>query len=143
MRDLQFDLTEHHWHLPTFFSLFGPDTFYKVLTAVLLERSIVFVHQNFSVISSVIMSLKALLRPFMWQFSLIPVLPRALLEHILQPLPVLVGITQADYETVLDTTTPQERRNKTWIFLDWELAKVIGEDPETMPFETSDQQDVD
>ena len=66
MRDLQFDLTEHHWHLPTFFSLFGPDTFYKVLTAVLLERSIVFVHQNFSVISSVIMSLKALLRPFMW-----------------------------------------------------------------------------
>ena len=44
MRDLQFDLTEHHWHLPTFFSLFGPDTFYKVLTAVLLERSIVFVH---------------------------------------------------------------------------------------------------
>ena len=70
-------------------------------------------------------------------------LPRALLEHILQPLPVLVGITQADYETVLDTTTPQERRNKTWIFLDWELAKVIGEDPETMPFETSDKQDVD
>ena len=66
MRDLQFDLTEHHWHLPTFFSLFGPDTFYKVLTAVLLERSIVFVHQNFSVISSVIMALKALLRPFMW-----------------------------------------------------------------------------
>lgn len=76
-------MTEHHMHLPTFFSLFGPNTFYKLLTAVLLERSIVFVHSNLSVISSVIMSLKTLLRPFMWCHSLIPVLPRALLDHIL------------------------------------------------------------
>lgn len=44
MKDIQMDLTEQHWHLPTFFSLFGPDTFYKLITAVLLERSIVFVH---------------------------------------------------------------------------------------------------
>ena len=83
LNDLQLELTEHHWHLPTFFSLFGPDTFFKVLTAVLLERSIVFVHQNYSVISSVILSLKTLLRPFMWCHSMIPVLPRALLDHIL------------------------------------------------------------
>ena len=47
MRDVQLDLVEHHWHLPTFFSLFGPDTFYKILTGVLLERSFVFVHQNY------------------------------------------------------------------------------------------------
>ena len=83
MSDLQYDLIEHHWHLPTFFSLFSPSTFYKLLTAVLLERSIVFVHNNLSVISSVILSLKTLLRPFMWCHSLIPVLPRALLDHIL------------------------------------------------------------
>ena len=66
MKDLQMDLTEHHLHLPTFFSLFGPDTFYKLITAVLLERSIVFVHSKQSVLSSVILALKTLLRPFMW-----------------------------------------------------------------------------
>ena len=129
MEDLQFDLIEHHWHLPTFFSLFGPTTFYKLLTAVLLERSIVFVHPNLTVISSVILSLKTLLRPFMWCYSLIPVLPRALLEHILQPLPVLVGITMADYQLVLDTTTEQERRFKTWVFLDWELVDLQEQYP--------------
>ena len=136
-------MAEHSYHLPTFFSLFGPTTFYKILTAVLLERSIVFVHHNLSVISSVIIALKTLLRPFMWCHSLIPVLPRALLDHILQPLPVLVGITQDDYEQVLRTTHPSERRYKTWVFLDWELSQVIGEDPEAMPFETDDKMDVD
>ena len=82
MSDIQLDLTEHHWHLPTFFSLFGPDTFYKIITAVLLEKSIVFVHHNPTVSSSVVMGLKALLRPFMWWFSFIPVLPRAMMDMI-------------------------------------------------------------
>ena len=48
------------------FMIFGPSTFYKLITAVLLERSIVFVHYKHSVLSSVILALKALLRPFMW-----------------------------------------------------------------------------
>ena len=143
MKDMQLDLIEHHWHLPTFFSLFGPQTFAKLLTAVLLERSIVFVHQNYTVLSSVILSFKALLRPFMWCHSLIPVLPRPLLDHILQPLPVIVGISQDDYDQVLKTTTQQERRFKTWIFLDWQLSQLMEEEPSTMPFETKDKQDVD
>ena len=79
--------------MPIFFSLFSPDTFYKILTAVLLERSIVFVHREAMVVSNVIFSLRALLRPFMWCTSLIPVLPRPLLEMLVQPLPVLVGIS--------------------------------------------------
>ena len=66
-----------------FFSLFGPETFYKVLTAVLLERSIVFVHANAMVVSNVIFALKHLLHPFMWCSSLIPVLPRPLFDYLL------------------------------------------------------------
>ena len=61
---MQRDLIEHHWHVPVLFSLFGPRTFCKLLTAVLLEKSIVFVHGNPSVISSVILALKTLIRPF-------------------------------------------------------------------------------
>lgn len=67
---------------------------------------------------------------------MIPILPRALLDRVEQPLPVLVGITHTDYEECLLTMTEKERKFKTWVFLDWELAQVISEDPETMPFET-------
>ena len=64
IEDMQYDLIEHHWHTPILFSLFGPKTFCKLLTAVLLEKSIVFVHGNPSVVSSVILALKTLIRPF-------------------------------------------------------------------------------
>ena len=39
--------------------------------------------------------------------------------------------------------TEKERKFKTWVFLDWELAELIGSDPECMPFYTDDKQDVD
>ena len=62
--DIQFELIEHHWHMPVLFSLFGATTFCKLLTAVLLEKSIVFVGKNPSVISSIVLALKVLIRPF-------------------------------------------------------------------------------
>ena len=79
LEDMQYDLIEHHWHIPVLFSLFGPKSFCKLLTAVLLERSIVFVHRNPAVVSSVILALKTLIRPFQWCHSLIPLLPRSIL----------------------------------------------------------------
>ena len=133
--DMQYDLIEHHWHMPVLFSLFGPTTFCKLLTAVLLERSIVFVHGNPSVVSSVILALKTLIRPFQWCHSLIPVLPRALLQHIVTPLPVLGGINSDDYDEILRETTEPERRMKTWIFLDRDVAQVQSEDSRFAPFE--------
>ena len=57
---------------------------------------------------------------------MIPILPRALLDRVEQPLPVLVGITQTDYEECLQTMTEKERKFKTWVFLDWELAQYIN-----------------
>ena len=62
--DIQYELIEHHWHMPVLFSLFGANTFCKLLTAVLLEKSIVFVGKNPSVISSIVLALKVLIRPF-------------------------------------------------------------------------------
>ena len=104
LKDVQYDLLEYHWHMPILMSLFSAETFCKLLTAVLLERSIVFVHDKFQYVSSVVLALKTLIRPFRWCHSLIPVLPRVILGHVLQPLPVLVGITTGDYDEVLRTT---------------------------------------
>ena len=124
IQDMQYDLIEHHWHIPVLFSLFGPKTFCKILTAVLLEKSIVFVHGNPSVISSVILALKTLIRPFQWCHSIIPVFPRSILDRIVTPLPVLCGINHDDYDEILRDTTEQERNMKTWVFLDRDVSRV-------------------
>ena len=97
LADLQFDLQEHHWHCPTLFSLLSPRLLCKILTAVLLERSLVFVHDNLSILTSVVLALKTLIRPFQWCYMLVPVLPTVLLETLDLPQPLLVGITLADY----------------------------------------------
>jgi hypothetical protein len=46
------------------FSILDQHTIMKLLTALLLEKSVVFVHDNLSIISSVILGLRLLLRPF-------------------------------------------------------------------------------
>ena len=126
---MQYDLIEHHWHIPVLFSLFGAKTFCKLLTAVLLEKSIVFVGGNPSITSSVILALKALIRPFTWCWTIIPVFPRNMLESLETPIPVLCGISHEDYEEVLRTTDEHERKRKTWIFLDRNYARFQYEVP--------------
>lgn len=98
IEDLKFDLMEYHWHLPTLMSLISPEMLCKLLTAVLLERSLVFVHDHLAILSSVVLALKTLIRPFQWCYLFVPVLPNALLETLDLPQPQLVGITASDYE---------------------------------------------
>lgn len=106
--------------MPVLFSLFGANTFCKLLTAVLLEKSIVFVGKNPSVISSIVLALKVLIRPFQWCWTLVPVFPREILENIETPSPIICGISYDDYEEVLLTIDEQDRQKKTWVFLDRE-----------------------
>ena len=64
IKNMKYDLIEHHWHVSVLFSLFNAKTFCKLLTAILLEKSIIFVDGNPNVVSSVIFALKTLIRPF-------------------------------------------------------------------------------
>ncbi|CAI7911538.1 unnamed protein product, partial [Closterium sp. NIES-53] len=68
-----------------------------VLAAVLLERQIVFVCPNLSVLSAVVLSLIPMIRPFSWQSVLLPILPSQLLTFLDAPVPFLVGM---QYKTV-------------------------------------------
>jgi hypothetical protein len=70
------------------------------MTAVLLERSIVFVGKQ-SLLSSVILGLNSLLHPFKWCLALVPILPHPLIEMIEAPLPLLVGITNREYRDLV------------------------------------------
>lgn len=73
------------WYCPALISLLPIDDFYKILTAVLLERSLIFVSDNLTILSSVILGLKTLIKPFNWCYALIPILPKALLDILDTP----------------------------------------------------------
>jgi hypothetical protein len=93
-------LMENHWFCPTLFSIFSLEEILQILTAVLLERSMVFVSDNLTILSAVILGLKTLIKPFQWCYALIPVLPAPLLDILDTPQPILVGITRANYLTL-------------------------------------------
>ncbi|CAM43504.1 conserved hypothetical protein [Leishmania braziliensis MHOM/BR/75/M2904] len=68
------------------------DDLFSVLADLMLEKHIIIVGPNFSIVSNVVMSLQALVAPFDWMHILIPILPTALLDVLAAPPPYLVGI---------------------------------------------------
>lgn len=52
------------WYCPTIFSLFYIEDFYRILTAVFLERSLIFVSDNLAILTSVVLGFKSLIKPF-------------------------------------------------------------------------------
>jgi len=76
---------EHQWHCRHLFRLFDPKALLELLTAVLLEESIVIVDSDPTLISSVVLGLMLLLRPFKWPYIMIPVLPSTLIDILDAP----------------------------------------------------------
>ena len=76
------------------------ETLYSVWSAVLLERSIVFVSSDLPKLSQAMLGIKSLLTPFRWCHVMIPVLPAALIDIIDAPVPFLVGISARQFKTI-------------------------------------------
>ena len=76
---------EEYWFCPTIFSLFDSKDFLALLTSVLLEHSLVFVSNNLTILSNIILGLRTLISPFDWCYAMIQVLPTPLLDHLESP----------------------------------------------------------
>ncbi|XP_060731307.1 suppression of tumorigenicity 5 protein [Tachysurus vachellii] len=63
-----------------------------VFASLLLERRVIFVADKLSVLSSCAHAVVALLYPFSWQHTFIPVLPSSMVDIVCCPTPFLVGI---------------------------------------------------
>lgn len=63
-----------------------------VFASLLLERRVIFVADKLSVLSSCVHAVVALLYPFSWQHTFIPVLPSSMVDIVCCPTPFLVGI---------------------------------------------------
>eukprot|EP00899_Mesostigma_viride_P012489 jgi/Mesvir1/21240/Mv06672-RA.1 len=61
------------------------------LLGALLEKQMVVITPNLGTLSGVVLALLPLLRPFMWQSVLLPVLPQQLLAFLDAPVPFVVG----------------------------------------------------
>jgi hypothetical protein len=90
----------------------------KILQATLLEKTLIFVGSE-HLTSSIILGLNQLIFPFKWCFSLIPVLPVALLDMIEAPVPLIVGITENEYKVVINEryVEEEEYRDRIWVHL--------------------------
>ncbi|OMJ70027.1 hypothetical protein SteCoe_32090 [Stentor coeruleus] len=97
--------------LPLFSSLRFYD-FFWLLLAILQEKSVVFVSSNLSVLSSCVLGMVSLLRPFKWPNLMVPIVPNSLREVLDAPIPLIAGIP---------TISNSERQNYTsiiWVLLD-------------------------
>ncbi|XP_048727203.2 DENN domain-containing protein 2B-like isoform X3 [Ostrea edulis] len=81
-------------------SKLGIDKLLKLFSCVLLERSILFCAKNLSILSQTIHALVALLYPFRWQHTYIPVLPESMLDVTCSPTPYIIGILSSQLSYV-------------------------------------------
>ncbi|XP_062209859.1 uncharacterized protein LOC133911580 isoform X1 [Phragmites australis] len=63
-----------------------------LFAGVLLEKQIVVVCPNLGVLSSIVLSIIPMIRPFQWQSLLLPVLPRKLIDFLDAPVPFIAGV---------------------------------------------------
>ncbi|XP_068442456.1 DENN domain-containing protein 2A-like [Clinocottus analis] len=64
----------------------------RVLGSLLLERRVIFTADKLSTLSQCCHAVVALLYPFVWQHTYIPVLPSAMLDIVCTPTPFIVGL---------------------------------------------------
>lgn len=98
------------FYSPMFLSTLTADQFIKILTAILLEKSVIFISDNLPLLSSAVLGMQQFLMPFKWCYVQIPILPRSLVDMIEAPMPILVGLLQSHVEFVpsLDSSQDQE-----------------------------------
>lgn len=76
---------------------------FNLLTLLLLERPMLIVSDDLHELTSSVLALINLLRPFDWHFILAPLLPASLSDRMDAPVPVICGLTRAVYERAKET----------------------------------------
>lgn len=86
------------WTVATVCRALSLESLLALLAGTLLEKQIVVICPNLGILSSVVLSLIPMIRPFEWQSLLLPVLPKAMLDFLEAPVPFIVGIQHKSNE---------------------------------------------
>lgn len=63
-----------------------------IFSAILNERRIIFTSRRLYRLSACVQSANDIIYPMIWQHIFIPVLPKALVDYLLAPMPFLIGV---------------------------------------------------
>ncbi|XP_034019659.1 DENN domain-containing protein 2A-like isoform X2 [Thalassophryne amazonica] len=74
----------------------------RVFGALLLERRVIFTADKLSTLSQCCHALVALLYPFVWQHTYIPVLPSTMLDIVCTPTPFIVGLLSSSLGQLIE-----------------------------------------
>ncbi|XP_069479807.1 DENN domain-containing protein 2B isoform X2 [Ambystoma mexicanum] len=74
----------------------------KIFASLLLERRVIFIADKLSTLSSCSHAVVALLYPFSWQHTFIPVLPSSMIDIVCCPTPFLVGLLSSSLPKLKD-----------------------------------------
>ena len=92
---LNYQYSNQYWFSPVLFmKITNVDVLIGLLSACLLERSIIAYSKNVTDFSYVILGLEQLIRPFQWTTALVPVLPSFMLPVLEAPVPILAGVSE-------------------------------------------------
>jgi hypothetical protein len=80
------------WCLPTTFKALSLRNILLIFSAILLEKQILIVCSNLGLLSSIVMGIVSLIRPFVWQGLWAPVLPSRMHSLLDAPVPYIFGV---------------------------------------------------
>ncbi|XP_058825427.1 myb-like protein A isoform X1 [Topomyia yanbarensis] len=92
-------IPENH-NLNLYYNFVEPKFMIGIFAAMLAERRIIFVSRRLDVLASCIQAANAFLYPMVWQHIFIPVLPMKMKDILGAPMPFLIGVPEAVYESL-------------------------------------------
>ncbi|XP_058452338.1 DENN domain-containing protein 1C isoform X3 [Malaya genurostris] len=92
-------IPENH-NLNLYYNFVEPKFMIGIFAAMLAERRIIFVSRRLDILASCIQAANAFLYPMVWQHIFIPVLPMKMKDILGAPMPFLIGVPEAVYESL-------------------------------------------
>ncbi|XP_030056882.1 DENN domain-containing protein 2B isoform X2 [Microcaecilia unicolor] len=91
-----------HVDFECLFKCLGVRQIIRIFASLLLERRVIFIADKLSTLSSCSHAVVALLYPFSWQHTFIPVLPSSMIDIVCCPTPFLVGLISSSLPKLKD-----------------------------------------
>ncbi|NXX98316.1 DEN2D protein, partial [Centropus bengalensis] len=114
----------------------SPHLILSIFASAVLERRLIFLAEELSVLSQCIHAVAALLYPFTWAHTYIPVVPECLLDTVCCPTPFMVGIQRRHLERVLDQ--PMEEALIVDL-CEGKILREVGDEEEILPIKLQNE----
>ncbi|XP_038605056.1 DENN domain-containing protein 2D isoform X1 [Tachyglossus aculeatus] len=119
-----------HVDLRSLLNCLSPSQILHIFASAVLERRIIFLAEDLSTLSQCIHASAALLYPFSWAHTFIPVVPETLLDTVCCPTPFMVGVQKRFLHDVLDSPTEEVLLVD---LCEGRFIKQVGDEEEILP----------